>query len=91
MFYTLVSHFKDILQIKIYNKKLFGPASKFSSRLNDTNSNSIDCAAFQPHSDVPTTENLFKDFSIDMTSIDKAMKLPSTINNSKIIKPKDKV
>ena len=53
----------------MYNNKLFGPESKVSSRLNDTPSNSVDCAAFQSQNNMPTTKILFKYLSIDMISI----------------------
>ena len=39
--YPVVTPFKNISNIDIYNDNLFRPASKVSIRLNDTSSNSI--------------------------------------------------
>ena len=82
--------FKNILHLNFYNNKLFVPASKFSRILNDTPSNSINCEAFKPQNDTPTAQYVFKGLSLDMTSIDKATTLPSTINHSNVMKSKYK-
>ena len=70
----------------MYNDKLFVPASIFSIMLNYTPSNSINCATFKPHNDMPNTKASFKYSSIDIPSIDKSTTLPSTINHSNISK-----
>ena len=75
----------------MYNDKFFVPAAKVSIRLNDTISNSINCAAFQPHNDMPTAKYSSKDFSLDMPSIEKSTTPPFAIINSNIAKSKDKL
>ena len=61
----------------MYNYKLFVPVSKVSIRFNDTPSNSIDCAVFQPHNDMHTDKDISKDSILDMKSIKKS----TTIDN----------
>lgn len=74
----------------MYNHKLFGPASKVSSILNDTSSNSINYAAFQLHKDMPTAKNTFKYSNQYMPSINKYIILPLTINNSNNVISQDR-
>ena len=56
-FYPVASPFKNILQIDIYNDKLFWIELRVYSRLNDTPINSINCADFEPHKDMLTAKN----------------------------------
>ena len=83
MISSVVSHFINNLQLDIYNNKWLIPESKVSIRLNDTASNSIGYASFQPHNYMPTDKYVL--------SINKFTTLPSTIKHSNIIKSKEKV
>ena len=85
-FFPVVSPYKNTLHIDIKDNKFFRPASKVSSILNDIPSNIIKCAAFQPHNDMPTAKDLFKNLSLDMPGTEKATTLPSTLNYSYIVK-----
>ena len=82
----MVSPLENSLQLDMYNDNLFLPAYKVSTRLNDTTSNILYCAAFQPHNDIPTDKYLFKDLSLDMSSIEKSTTIPYTTNHSNIYK-----
>ena len=75
----------------MHNNKLFRPESNGSIIFNDTPSNSIDCAAFQPQNYMSTAKTLFNYSSFDMTRIEKSTTLPSTINTSNTSKSKYKV
>ena len=72
----------------MYNDKFFGPQSRNARYLNNSPSNSIICAVFLPHNDIDTDEYIFKDYSHDIPSIEKATTLPPTINHSIIINSK---
>ena len=87
----MVSPFNNSLQIDVYKNQLFGPPSKVSIILNDTPSISINCAAFQPHNDMPNYKYLFKYSCCDIPVIEKVTILLLTINHITIVKSKDKV
>ena len=59
--------------------------------MNDTTSNSINCATFQPHNYIPTDKDVLNYSSRDMTGTEKSMTLPFTISKSNTIKENEKV
>ena len=75
----------------MHNNKFFGPEFKVFIRFNDTCSNIINRAAFQPHKDMATDKYVFKDLSCDMPSIKKSTTPPLIIYQSNVIKQKEKV